>query len=128
MQDVELCTEFEIIFRGDYLHVLLAQNYEITPEGMQKFWSEIQNVCRKYKCYKVLSEGKIHSRKLTGWDAYNSGSQAGEIRGLRIACLFYNYHPDETSDFFKTVAANRGTKVEFFTKKSTALKWLGITE
>ena len=126
MRKSEINTDFEIIFRGSFLHVLHTENYEITPEGMVKLWLALSEACQTYKCYKVLSEGRIYQRKLKGWDAYNSGSQAGEIRDLQMACLFYNYEPDETTEFFKTISANRGSQIEFFTDKVEALKWLGI--
>ncbi|HVE57212.1 MAG TPA: hypothetical protein VNB22_10320 [Pyrinomonadaceae bacterium] len=127
MRQLNLSTDFEITFRGSYVHILLAENYEITPMGVEKMWIATIEACRTYQCNKVLSEGNIHSRKLKAWDAYSSGSQASEVPGLRHACLFYNYQPDDMSEFFKTVSANRGINVEFFTDKEKALKWLGVT-
>jgi hypothetical protein len=126
MRQPDLSTDFEIFFRGSYVHILLAENYEITPQGIEKIWKATAEACRAYNCKKVLSEGKIHSRKLKAWDAYSSGAQTSEVLGLRQACLFYNYQPDYMSDFFKTVSANRGTTIEFFTNKDEALKWLGV--
>jgi len=127
MRQQDLSTDFEIIFRGSYIHILLAENYEITPSGVEKMWKATADACRTYNCKKVLSEGNIHSRKLKAWDAYNSSSQASEVLGLRHACLFYNYQPDDMTDFFKTVSLNRGITVEFFTNKAEALEWLGVT-
>jgi hypothetical protein len=127
MRQLELSTDFELFFRGSYIHILLAENYEITPAGVEKMWKATAEACRKYNCSKVLSEGNIHSRKLKAWDAYSSGSQASEIPAARHACLFYNYQPDDMSEFFKTVSSNRGITIEFFKNKDEALKWLGIT-
>src|SRR5687767_9341785 len=126
MRPLDLSTDFEIIFRGSYIHVQLADNYEITPAGLYKIWQETAAACQKHGCTKVLSEGNIHSRKLKAWDAFSSGSQASEIHGMRHACLFYNYQPDEMTEFFKTVSYNRGIYIEFFTNKAQALKWLGV--
>lgn len=128
MRQIELSTDFEIIFRGSYIHILLAENYEITPQGVEKMWKATNEACQTYNCKKVLSEGNIHSRKLKAWDAYSSGSQSSEVPGLRHACLFYNYQPDDMSEFFKTVSSNRGTSIEFFKDKAEALKWLGVSE
>ncbi len=128
MRQLDLSTDFEIIFRGSYIHVLLAKNYEITPQGLEKIWKATAAACEKHNCSKVLSEGNIHSRKLKAWDAYSSGSQASEIPGLRHACLFYNYKPDDITEFFKTVTSNRGSYIEFFTDKAKALEWLGVGE
>jgi len=126
MRPLDLSTDFEIIYRGSYIHVLLADNYEITPAGLEKMWHETSAACQQYNCNKVLSEGNIHSRKLKAWDAFSSGSRASEIPSLRHACLFYNYKPDDMTEFFKTVSYNRGTYIEFFTDKALALKWLGV--
>jgi hypothetical protein len=128
MRPLNLSTDFEIIFRGSYIHVLLAKNYEITPDGLGKIWKATAEACQKYKCNKVLSEGNINSRKLKAWDAFSSGSQASEIPSLRHACLFYNYKTDDITEFFKTVTSNRGSYIEFFTDKAEALEWLGVTD
>ena len=63
---------------------------------------------------------------MTSADAYDAGSKAGNVAPLRIACLFYNYIPDETTKFFKMVAANRGVLIEYFTDQVEALQWLGV--
>lgn len=128
MRTRETSGDFTIIFRGSYIHVLMADNFEITPEGNRKVWEATAEACRQYDCFKVLSEGNVQSRRLKAFDAFKSGTQASEIRGLQNACLFYNYKTDDVTEFFKTVAANRGVRIEFFTDKKTALKWLGVEE
>jgi hypothetical protein len=128
MRPLDLSTDFEINFRGSYIHVLPAKNNEISPEGLLRVWNAIAAACQNYKCNKFLSEGNLHSRRLKDWDAFGSGTQASEIPGLRQASLFYNYTPDDLTEFFKTVTSNRGTLVEFFTDKAAALKWFGVTE
>lgn len=126
MRPLDLSSDFEITFRGSFIHVQLADNFEITPSGLEKIWKATAEACQNYNCNKVLSEGFIRSRKLKAWDAFNSGSQASEIPSLRNACLFYNYKPDDLTEFFKTVSYNRGSYIEFFTDKKLAMKWLGI--
>jgi hypothetical protein len=128
MRNLELSPDFEITFRGDYLHVQHPDNFEISPESNQKLWIALETACQTHKCHRVLSEGKINLRKMKAWNVVDSGTQASVIRGLKIALLFYNYQPDEISGFFKTVSANRGVKVEFFTDKNAALDWLGVKE
>jgi hypothetical protein len=63
---------------------------------------------------------------MTAMDAYDAGNKAGEVAPLRLACLFYDYSPDETSSFFQTVALNRGVSVEYFTDSMEALRWLNV--
>jgi len=47
---------------------------------------------------------------------------------MKLAICIYEYIPDETTQFFKNVAYNRGATIEFFNDKKKALAWLGIAE
>jgi len=126
MQKVESDNGVLITFREGYLHITHPENFVILPEDIDGLWLNLAEACKAHKCNRVLSEGNLNISKLKAFDAYKSGSQAGEIRGLRLACLFPNLKPDNQSDFFKTVAANRGAKVEFFDDRAAALRWLGV--
>lgn len=129
MEKAESQTEVvEIIFRGEYLHITHPDNFVLLPEELNKLWQNLAAACKIHDCRRVLNEGNLDFSKIRAYDAYNSGSQAGEIRGLRMACLFPNYEPDEQSEFFKTVASNRGATIELFTDRAEALKWLGVVE
>lgn len=128
MKNLELNTDFEMVFRGEYLHVLHSPNYEITSDGMKKLWAALVEACQSYQCTKVLAEGKIHLRKMNAGEAYSSGTTAATIPQLRLACLFYDYVPDDLTAFFKMVSSNRGVAVEFFTQKEAALEWLGVKD
>jgi hypothetical protein len=111
----------------DYLHVKLPQDYEVTPEAVQRQWEEIFDVCRKNNYRHVLIEGKISKRSLKTIDAYELAANlahSGLI--LQLAFCFYDYTPDDISQFFVNVAQNRGAKVKFFSNKSDALRWLGV--
>jgi hypothetical protein len=121
-----MSSDFEIQLRKEYLHIIHAPDYKITSEGMEKFWTELTEACEIHECRRVLSEGKISIRRMKTSDAYHSGMQASMIPNLRLAFLFYDYTTDETTEFFKTVASNRGTSIEFFTDKTKALEWLGV--
>ena len=121
--------DFTIDFNGKYIHMIHASDYEICPESNEKLWKELSKACKKYKCLKVLAEGPAQKRRITTIDAFQSGSQASEsIPGLKLAICVYEYITDETTEFFKTVAFNRGVRIEFFKDKKKALKWLGIKE
>ncbi len=128
MRNLELNRDVEINFRGNYLHITHPDNFVILPEDLEILWFNLAAACQTHDCNRVLNEGNIDLSKLRAYDSYNAGTQAGEIRGLRMACLFPNFQPDEKSMFFKTVAANRGARVEFFTDRTEALKWLGVLE
>ena len=48
------------------------------------------------------------------------------VPGLAMACFVQGHVPDEQTEFFKTAAMNRGVRVEFFSNREEALRWLGI--
>ena len=120
---------FSIEFNGTYLHIIHSPDYEITPESNEKLWSELSQACQKHKCRKVFAEGIHQKREITSMDAFDSGSKASQsIPGLLLAVCIYKYTPDETTEFFKNVAFNRGARIEFFNDKKKALDWLGIKD
>lgn len=121
-----MSSQISIEFRGSFLHVRLPQGFEITPQKMAVLWLTIGDACQVYDSKQVLVEGKVASRQMTVADVYESGKGIADIPRLRLACLFYDYISDETTDFFKMVAANRGAKVEFFIDRKEALRWLDV--
>jgi hypothetical protein len=124
-----MSTDFSLEFNGKYIHVTHAPDYEISPESNDKMWKALSEACKKYKCLKVFAEGPTQKRRLSSLDAFQSGSQASEsIPGLKLAICIYEYTPDETTEFFKNVAYNRGATIEFFNDKQKALAWLGIKD
>jgi len=121
--------DFSLEFNGKYIHIIHAPDYEISPESNEKMWKTLSQACNKYKCLKVLAEGPSQKRTITSLDAYQSGAQAADsVPGLKLAICIYEYIPDETTQFFKNVAFNRGANIEFFNDKKKALAWLGIKE
>ena len=124
-----MSADFSLEFNGKYIHIVHSPDYEITPQSNDKLWAELSRACREYKCRKVLAESPSQKRKINSMDAYQSGSQASEaIPGLTLAICIYEYTPDDTTEFFKNVAYNRGVRIEFFNDKKKALDWLGIKE
>jgi hypothetical protein len=124
-----MSTDFSLEFTGKYIHIIHAPDYEISPESNEKLWKELSQASKKYKCLKIFAEGATQKRRVTSLDAYQSGAQAAEaIPGLKLAICIYEYKPDETTQFFKNVAFNRGANIEFFNDKKKALKWLGIED
>lgn len=128
MRKLESDNGVVITFREGYLHIMHPDNFVLLPEEIDGLWQNLAEACKSHGCSLVLNEGNIDLSKVKAYDSYNAGTQAGEIRSLRMACLYPNFQPDERSEFFKTVAANRGAKVEFFIDRAEALRWLGVEE
>jgi hypothetical protein len=122
-----MSTDFTIEFRLTYLHIQNAPNYEITSSGASRRWAALATACAAFGCNRVLWEGKVAARRLTISEVYDSAKQLSDIApGLKLACFFEGYTPDELSDFYKKVALNRGTLIRFFSNRVDALRWLGV--
>ena len=128
MQNSEPDNGVIITFCENYLHIMHPDNFVLLSEAIEGLWQNLYKACAAYHCNRVLNEGPVDLSQLRAFDSYTAGSHAGEIEGLRMACLFYDYEPDERAEFFKAVAANRGAQVEFFTDREDALKWLAGAE
>jgi hypothetical protein len=120
-------TSFKIEFYGTYIYVHLASGYEISPESMNQLWTDLAKASILYNCRHVFAEGFMPSRRMNMAGAFISGEQVAQsIAGLSLACFFEGYRADELTEFFKTVARNRGAMVEFFASREEAFRWLGI--
>ena len=122
-----MSTGFKVTPRAGYVHVELAPGYEITPDGSTALITAISGACMAQKQRRVLVEGSIAARRMGTMDAFDSGSlAAAKLTAVSLALLFYDYQPDQQSQFFKDVAQNRGARVEFFSERAEALRWLGL--
>ena len=121
--------DFTVEFKGRYIYISNRPDLEITARTMDTLWTILSQATKKYGCLKVLAEGSVTKRAMGTMDAFRSGDQAAlNIPGLAMACCLYGYKTDETTQFFKNVAHNRGARIEFFTNKEKALQWLGFDD
>ena len=123
-----MSTDFKLTPHADYVHVALAPGYEIRPEGLTELMMALSDVCSRQGQRRVLIEGTVAARRMGTMDSFGAGALAGSmLTGVRIACCFYGYAPDDQSQFFKDVAQNRGVRVDFFQDRDAALRWLGLS-
>jgi hypothetical protein len=114
-------------FCSTYIHVRLTPGYEISWESMCRLWTDLAGFIHTYDCHRVLAEGFMPSRQMNMSGAFISGKQVSQtVSGLLMACYFEGYKADELTEFFKTVARNRGTSIEFFSNLEEACQWLGV--
>jgi len=112
-------------FNGEFIHIKHRPGFEITSKSMETLWTMVGERCIEHECTKVLVQAVSPTRSLDTMDAFDSGIQASKAsRKLKVALCFENYQTDETSDFFKTVARNRGAWIEFFPDFDSASAWL----
>ncbi|MBN2763747.1 MAG: hypothetical protein JXR41_11700 [Bacteroidales bacterium] len=122
-----MSTNFAIAFCNTYIHVKLDPDFVISTESMNKLWLRLAEASSLYNCQHIFAEGLMPSRRMDMAGAFVSGDKlAQSIAGLYMACFFEGYETDELTEFFKTVARNRGAMVEFFNTREEAFRWLGI--
>jgi hypothetical protein len=118
---------FTVEGRGGYVHVLHVPNYEVTRESMGEVWAELSAVCNRVKCNLVLIEAPSPKRQMDTTAAFETATRIAQIApGIKMAMLLHDYQTDELTEFFKTVARNRGARIEYFSDKENALDWLGV--
>ena len=122
-----MSSDFTLTLHSDYLEVNQSPDFVITPESVGRVWKAVIDAYNEHGCRRVLVEGPVLGRKMEMMDAYESGSilDKGKLYGLRVAFCLQGYHPDQISEFFTTVAKNRGFLIRFFEDKTEALQWLG---
>jgi hypothetical protein len=118
---------FELDVHPTYLHIKQPNGYVISAESSGEIWTVVAELCDRYGRNKVLIEASKPERQLDTMSAFESGRILAENTvGLSIAICFHDYEFDDLSSFFKTVAQNRGVKVEFFSNVDDALRWLDV--
>jgi hypothetical protein len=122
-----MSTDFRLTPHADHVQVLLEPGYEITPPGVTELMMSVSDVCSRQGQRRVLVEGTVVARHMGTMDSFGAGALAGSmLPGVSIACCFYGYKPDDQSQFFKDVAQNRGVRIDFFSDRDAALRWLGV--
>jgi hypothetical protein len=121
-----MTTEFKLTPQADHVHVALAPGYELRLDGVTELMKSLSDVCARQGQRRVLIEGTIAARHMATMDFFTIGTLAGSmLAGVSLACCFYGYQLDDKLRFFKDVAQNRGVRVEFFSERDEALRWLG---
>jgi hypothetical protein len=119
---------FEHEVHPTYLHIKHPQGYVITSENAENVWNSIGLLCHEHGIAKVLLEADKPVRQLDTGAAFDAGRALAEnLSGLSVALCFRDYEFDDLSAFFKTVAQNRGVRLEFFSELNDALRWLDVT-
>ena len=118
---------FEHEVHPTYIHIKHPPGFVISSENAENIWYSIGQLCREYGVAKVLIEADKPNRQLDTGAAFDAGrSLAENLSGLSVALCFQGYEFDDLSAFFKTVAQNRGVRVEFFSDLNDGLQWLDV--
>lgn len=116
---------FELEIHPNFLHLKYPAGSVISAESTFETWAAVARLTEKHDCSKVLIEIDRPQRQMDTMSAFDSGRVLAEsAAGLTVAMCFHNYQFDDLTVFFKTVAQNRGVKIEFFGDLDEALEWL----
>jgi hypothetical protein len=119
--------DFSIQCLPDYLLVEHPSEIDLSVEVINKFWTALKAACKSTSHKHVLCAGRIARRTLKMLDIFDTASMAGRVAlGLKMACVFENYTPDERTALFKMVALRHGAIVEFFSSREEAITWLSV--
>ena len=122
-------SEITLEVREGYLYARLVPGFEITPERMNRVWTAVGDACVRHGMRRVLTEGTVSGRRMSTMDSFENAAVAARlVPGLAMACFVQGHVPDEQTEFFKIAAMNRGVRVEFFSNRDEALRWLGIRQ
>ena len=123
-----MSTNFTLEFVDNYINIQLPADYEITPESRLEFWTAIGEAHKKYHCCRVLAASPTPpKRNMKQSDSLKSALQAAKASSeLRVAFVFPGYDTDATTEFFINTAHRMGVRIEFFTNREEAIKWLGV--
>jgi len=114
-------------FTGDYLNIRFSDSLTMTDDKLDELWDLLAAMSTKYDCLRTLIEAESPVCGLDTTAAFDSGVKVSGIgAGMQLALCFRNYEMGESSEFFRTVALNRGVRVEYFDNKEKALQWLGV--
>ena len=116
---------YSVDLHDDHVHIVHHEPIILSPELGNVMWPELENACRQHDRRKVLVEATVEARNVDTTDVFDAGSAVAELSPRPvIAFCFLGREPDELTEFFETVAKNRGVNVEFFTDRERAEKWL----
>ncbi len=117
---------FSVEFRGEYVHVELLPEFEVTPDTQDEFWKEVRIACDTHGSRRVLVEGYVPSGDRDAAEVVDAGQRTAAVPNLWLAFRLEGFVPDEKSELFEVVAATKGVRVKFFSETEHALDWLRI--
>jgi hypothetical protein len=99
-----------------------------TPQNVLSYLIEIQELCQRHSCSKVLIEENLEGPSINMFEIFEIIGQASQnIPGSiqKIAYVDINTkHNKKSMHFAETVAVNRGVNIKLFDTTREALSWL----
>lgn len=116
---------FEVERLDGYVLIRHGTIGEVTGEKLGQFWRGLAAICDEVNCRRILLVGPDPGARPDTMSAFESGVEAARtVAGRSLAICWRGFKQDEQVDFFKTVAINRGARIEFFSETEAAREWL----
>lgn len=118
---------FRLEVHPEHLHLKFPSGFVLSAESTAEVWVAVAELSGQRGPRRVLIDLPEPDWQLDTMAAFESGRMLAEYTaGLSIAICLYDRDVDELPVFFKTVAQNRGVKVEFFPDLASAHHWLDV--
>lgn len=117
---------YRISFLSDHVLVERPAGYEVDPNRMPAFLTEMSAFCDKVSCRKVLVLGAETKVELSTLDIYDLGEQIANLH-LKIAIVETHDASEDDECFLETVAFNRSSPLQFFETEDDAKHWLEVS-
>ncbi|HBR56113.1 MAG TPA: hypothetical protein DEA22_01360 [Blastocatellia bacterium] len=116
---------FDVARHEGYVVIRHGSIGDGSGENLREFWNGLAAVCDEMNCRRILLVGPDPGIRIDTMFAFEAGVEAARnVAGRSLAICWRGFRHDEQADFFKTVAANRGARIEFFSETEAALEWL----
>lgn len=120
-------SSYELTVHPAYLQLRYQDSLAIFNEWGWEAWTTVGRLCAENGLARVLIEAPGIEGPPDTMCAFESGRVLAEHTiGISIAVCCTGDKVDELTMFFKTVAQNRGVRIEFFSDRETALQWLDV--
>lgn len=116
---------FRLSFSKTYTKLILASNYQITPDNLALLWSIIADLAKNFSCHRILVVSDTPPiAKIKSAKAFLPTLESVEQTSLKVAYVSPSYTLGKVIKIFKETALAKGANIEFFSDESEAVKWL----
>ena len=108
--------------------ISVSLKLDMRSDALPNCLRELASACAEYSCRHILGHVDGPLGALTTADVFEMATYlATTIPALKVALLIGDDDSEELQEFFQLAASNRGLMIEFFTDRTQALLWLGVS-
>ena len=108
--------------------ISVSLKLDMRSDALPACLRELASACAEYSCRHILGHVDGPLGALTVADVFEMATYlATTVPALQVALLIGENDSEELKEFFRLAASNRGMTIDFFTNRTTALQWLGVS-